>query len=65
MIKEWIIATDEYDSTTYECPYCRARVELQHNTCPYCKQIVKIIPYEVDDSRTEYTRIIEQFVKLP
>ena len=65
MIKEWIIATDAYDSTPYECPYCGARVEFQRNICPHCKEIVKIIPYEVDDSYAEYERIIEQLAKLP
>ena len=64
-IKEWIIATDAYDSTPYECPYCGARTELQRNVCPYCKEIVKIVPYEVDDSHIEYERIVEQLVKLP
>lgn len=64
--KKWIIATDIYDSTPYECPYCGARVEIQHTICPYCKEPVIVLPYELQEgSAAEYERIIEQFVKLP
>lgn len=64
-IKEWIVATDIYDSTPYECPYCHARTEIQRNVCPYCKQIVKVVPFEVDEDSMTYERIIERLVKLP
>ena len=61
--KKWKIASDIYDSTPYECPFCGARVEIQKTICPNCNQPVLINDFK--DERLEYERIIETLVKLP
>lgn len=64
--RKWILVRDIYDTEPYECPYCGARVEMQHTLCPHCGQAVIVIPFEADEARgAEYERIIEQFAKLP
>lgn len=63
-LKEWIIPSDIYDSTPYECPYCGARIEMQRNKCPHCDNLVKCINFETDP-RFERERLIETLIKLP